>query len=161
MKKIKDPIVLGGIAGFIGNLAKNLGNEVSIALSFSKLSYAEIAGGVFMKRRETMTPLGKAIGYFGDSAIGGALGVGLVYVLKATGKDHAIAKGIGYSHIVWTVLVGGINKIGISSIKPPDRKTVLSSYINHTLYGIAAALAITLLGDKDLFAKEDIEENKQ
>ncbi len=160
MKKIKDPIVLGVVAGLAGNIIKNIGNEISILLGFSKITYAEIAGGIYMKKKATRTPLGKAIGYLGDNAIGGALGIGFVYVLKATGKDHAIMKGVGYSHLAWTALLGGINKVGISSFQPPDTKTVLSSYINHTLFGLTVAVTATTFGDKDLFPQEDIQVNK-
>ncbi|MCR4443066.1 MAG: hypothetical protein QHH10_12360 [Peptococcaceae bacterium] len=157
MQKIKDPVLLGIAAGLAGNLLKNLGNEISTALGFSKTTYSEIAGGIYMNKKKTYTPLGKTIGYLADTAIGGALGVGLVYLLKTTGRDHAAIKGVGYSHIAWTVLLGGMNKLGLSSFKPIDPETVLSSYINHTLYGFSAAVVATIIGDKNLFSKEDIQ----
>ena len=98
------------------------------------------------------------MGFMGDAAIGAGLGVGYVYVLKFTGKDHALMKGIGYGHGAWTILLGGAKFfLGGAKIFPLSPKSVMSNYLEHTLYGLGAYLAATTLGDEDLFAKEDID----
>ncbi len=157
MKKIKDPILLGIIAGLTGNVFKNAGDILSVKLGTSHTSYPRMAGSLFMNKRKTKTPIGKTVGWLTDAAMAAGLGVGYVYVLKFTGKDHALMKGVGYAHGTWTLILGGSNKIMASSIYPQDPKTLLSQYATHTLYGVGACLAATVFGDEDLFRKEDIE----
>ncbi len=83
--------------------------------------------------------------------------MGYVYVLKFTGKDHALMKGVGYGHGAWTLLLGGANKLGVSTIYPLEPSSILSTYAEHALYGAGTALIATTLGDEDMFRKEDIE----
>lgn len=157
MRKIKDPVVLGVVAGLAGNLLKNIGNTVNIKLGITQTSYPRISGGFFMKKNTVESIYGKTAGWIADTVIAGGLGVGLVYLLKMTGKDHALIKGAIYGQTAWTTLFGVAGKLGASNIYPTDAKTVLSGYMNHNLYGIGAALAATALGDEDLFRKEDID----
>ena len=160
MKKIKDPILLGVVSGLAGNLLKNIGNFVNVKLGMTQSTYPRVAGGIFMKQNQVESIPGKTVGWIADSAVAGGLGIGLVYLLKLTGKDHALIKGVIYGDSAWTVLYTFANKLGVSKIYPLDPKTNLSGYMNNTLYGIGTVLAATTLGDEDLFAKEDIEINK-
>jgi hypothetical protein len=157
MKKIKDPIILGIVAGLTGTALKDIGDLISFKKGFSKRSYATIASNLFIIKKESASNLGEFIGWLTDMAMGAGLGVGLVYILKFTGQDHSLIKGIGYSHGAWTLLLGGANKLATSQIYPQDSKTILSQYLTHTLYGIGATLVATNLCDKELFLKEDIE----
>jgi len=156
MKKIKDPILLGVTAGLTGVLLKYIGNIISTKLGYNKTSYAKLAAKIYMSDRDAKSPLGKKAGILADAAIGAGLGVGYVYVLKFTGKDHALMKGVGYSHGVWTLLLGGANIVG-GRIFPLKPKSILSTYVEHSLYGLGLALTATNLGDDDLFQKEDID----
>ena len=156
MKKIKDPILLGIVAGLTGNLLKDIGDMINTRLGISKTSYSRVAAGLFMNKKQTESSLGKTVGWLTDAAIGAGLGVGFVYILKFTGKDHALMKGVGYSHGAWTLFLGGANKLMVESVYPQDPKTILSQYATHTLYGIGAAFSATTFGDEDMFTKEDI-----
>lgn len=160
MKKIKDPILLGFVSGLAGNLLKNIGNIVNVKLGITQSTYPRIAGGIFMKQNQVESVLGKTVGWIADSGISGGMGIGLVYILKRTGKDHALIKGAIYGEVGWTLLYSLANKIGVSKVYPFDPKTVLSGYSNNILYGIGTALAAKTFGDEDLFAKEDIELNQ-
>lgn len=157
MRKIKDPILLGIVAGLTGNVFKSIGDLVNIKLGISQTSYPRMAGSLFMNKKQTETVLGKTVGWLTDAAMGAGLGVGFVYVLKFTGADHALMKGVGYGHGAWTLVLGGTNKLMSAGTYPQDPKTILSQYASHTLYGVGAAFAATTFGDKDFFKKEDIE----
>lgn len=158
MKKLKDPILLGIMAGLAGNLLKDLGNLFTTKKGMNDLTYSSMAGSLYMKKKDTKSNLGKKVGFLADMAVGAGLGVGYIYVLKFTGKDHALMKGVGYGHGAWTLLLGGTNKLGASKIFPLKPKTVLSNYLEHTLYGLGAYLVASKFGDDDLYAKEDIEQ---
>ncbi len=157
MSKIKDPILLGIVSGLSGIFFKSMGNLIFRKTGLNKTSYPQLAAGIFLKKKKTNTPEGKLVGLLADAALGAGLGVGYAYVLKFTGKDHAVLKGIGYGHGAWTLLLGGANKMGVSGIFPLAPSTILSSYAEHALYGLGAALAATTFGDKDFFKKEDID----
>lgn len=143
MRKIKDPVILGIVAGLAGNLLKNIGNTVNIKLGITQTSYPRISGGIFMKQKQVENIYGKTAGWIADTVIAGGLGIGLVYLLKLTGKDRALIKGALYGQTAWTALFGVAGKLGATNIYPTDPKTVLSGYMNHNLYGIGAALTAT------------------
>lgn len=157
MKKIKDPILLGIVAGLTGNLFKNLGSLVNLRLGLVDESYATLAGSLFQKKRDSREGTGNIVGWLTDAAMGAGLGVGYIYILKFTGKDHCLLKGVGYGHGAWTLLLGGANKAMSAGLWPQKPQEVLSHYAAHTLYGIGLALVATAFADKDLFDKEDIE----
>lgn len=157
MKKIKDPILLGIVCGLSGNTLKLISDTVIRKIFKTKLSYPQMAGGFFMSNRQTKSKLGNYVGLLSDAAVGAGLGVGFAYVLKFTGKDHVLMKGIGYGHGAWTILFGVANKLGASNIYPMEPKNVLSTYVTHTLYGIGAALAASTVGDPKFYKDEDIE----
>ena len=151
--KIKDPLVLGAIAGTIANLAKLLGNEFGMkSLKISKASYPEMAAGLFMTKKERKKPVGQVVGALADLAVGGLMGIPLVYLLRYTGRDYAALKGLGYGHFAWVFLYGATGRlVGTKSIFPLNAKTNLSALINHSMYGIIAAVIAAKLGDPSLF----------
>lgn len=157
MQKIKDTILLGIVAGLTGNALKNLGEHACNKMGMTQAAYPTIAGEAFMTKKQTKSNLGKTVGWLTDAALGAGLGVGYAYVLKFTGKDHALMKGVGYGHGAWTLFLGGSNKLMVNPVLPIDPKTMLSFYFSHTLYGIGLALGACAFGDKDLFSNEDIE----
>jgi hypothetical protein len=151
--KIKDPLVLGAAAGIIANLAKLLGNEFGIkTVKISKASYPEMAAGLFMKKKERKKPAGLIAGTLADFAIGGIMGIPLVYLLRYTGRDHAAFKGLGYGHFAWVFLYGATGRLfGTKGLFPLNASTNLSALINHSMYGIIAAVLAAKLGDPSLF----------
>ena len=154
MKKIKDPIVLGAVAGLIGNTAKLAGNLFNrYVLYKSDTTYPEIAGGLFMTKKEREKPVGKAVGGLADFVLGGILGIPLVYMFRYTGKDNAVFKGLGYGHIAWIAMYGSTGRMmGVKKgVFPLNADTNLSAFVNHSWYGLVTALLINKLGDPSLF----------
>lgn len=154
MKKIDDPIVLGIVAGLAGNCVKLAGNLLNrFVLRESDTTYPEIAAGLFMTKRARDTLTGRVVGAIADFALGGALGVPMVYILRYTGRDHAALKGAGLGHLAWTIMYGTIGR-GMGPKKgvfPLNEDTNLSAFINHTWYGMTTALLASKLGDNSLF----------
>jgi hypothetical protein len=154
MNKIKDPIILGAVAGFIGNCAKTAGSLFNRhVLHKSSTTYAEIAGGLFMTEKERRTKTGRFVGETADFLLGSLLGIPLVYLLRYTGKDKAAVKGAGYGHFAWIVLHGTIGRMmgNKKGVFPLDAKTNMSALINHTWYGLVTGFLIKKLGDQSLF----------
>ncbi len=154
MKKIKDPIVLGFIAGLIGNSAKLAGNLVNRYVFYkSDTTYPEIAGGLFMTKKEREKPTGKVVGGLADFVLGAILGIPLVYMFRYTGKDKSALKGMGYGHFAWIGMYGSIGRLmGINKgVFPLNAQTNMSALFNHTWYGLVTALVINKLGAPSLF----------
>lgn len=151
--KIKDPLVLGAVAGTIANLVKLLGNELGMkSLKISKASYPQMAAGLFMTKKERKKPAGQVVGTLADLAVGGLMGIPLVYLLRYTGRDYAALKGLSYGHFAWVFLYGATGRIiGTKSLFPLDATTNLSALFNHSMYGIIAAVLAAKLGDPSLF----------
>lgn len=149
--KIKDRITLGIISGIIGNIAKNL---ASMGLSKVGLRDDNIhtkAAGIFMSRREAKTKAGKGLGILTDFCIACKLGIILVYLLSATGKDHPYLKGASLGQSAWVIMYGVLSSLGGSKSHPVSPRTSFSNYLAHTVYGVATASAIMALGDSNLF----------
>ena len=96
MKKIKDPIILGAVSGLLGNSAKLAGNLFNrYVLCKSDTTYPEIAGGLFMSKKEREKPVGKIVGLLADFSLGALLGVPVVYMLRYTGRGQSCGKRFG------------------------------------------------------------------
>ena len=151
--KIKDPLILGAVAGLTANLVKILGNDFNKkVLKVSDIIYPELAAGIFMTEKERNKPAGLVVGTIADFVIGAIMGVPMVYLLRYTGKDHAALKGFGFGNFAWVSLYGAVGRMfGTKSLYPLNAKTNLSAFINHSLFGIITALIIKKIGDPDLF----------
>lgn len=154
MRKIKDPIILGIVAGLAGNAVKLAGNLINrYAFRKSDVTYPEIAAGLFMTKREREKRVGRVTGGLADFVLGGALGVPLVYLLRYTGRDHAALKGLAVGHLAWITVYGALGR-GLDSQKgvfPLNADTNLSALLNHSWFGLTAALVAAKLGDESLF----------
>jgi len=149
--KIKDRITLGIISGIIGNIAKNLTFK---GLSKTGLRDDDIhakAAGIFMSRRKAKTEAGKGIGILTDFCIACKLGILLVYLLSATGKDHPYLKGASLGQSAWVMMYGVLSSLGGSRSHPVSPRTSFSNFLAHTVYGVVTASAIMALGDPNLF----------
>lgn len=154
MRKIKDPVILGVVSGIIGNCAKMAGNLFNrYVLYKSETTYPEIASGLFMTKKQRQKPVGMLVGAMADFALGGILGIPMVYLLRYTGKDHAAVKGLTFGNFAWITMYGIMGRgFGTKQgVFPLDADTNLSAFINHSWYGLVTALTASKLGDSTLF----------
>lgn len=149
--KVKDRITLGIISGFIGNIAKNIASK---GLSKTGLRDDDIhvkAAGIFMSKRKAKTEAGKGLGILIDFCIACKLGVLLVYLLSATGKDHPHLKGASLGQSAWVLMYGVLSSLGGSKSHPVSHKKSFSNFLVHTVFGVVTASTIMALGDPSLF----------
>jgi hypothetical protein len=151
MRKIKDRFVLGAIAGIGGNLAKLAISQVSFARGIAEITGPQRAAGMLVAGHRIMTPLGQTAGFLADGAIAGLLGVLFTYMMSITGKDYALLKGSLGGEVAWTALYGTLATMGATTVKGVSPPTVVTEFMGHTAYGLAAAGLIAMLGDPGLF----------
>lgn len=151
MKKITDRFWLGTISGLGGNIAKIAIEQVFNRLGFSNSKGYTTAAGIFLKKSNTITPLGKTVGIIADNMIAMGLGVTCIYWLTLMGKDKSIIKGAGLGAAEWGVLYGIASRFGATSIFPVKPKDALSTFISHIVFGITKITIAVNLGDERLF----------
>jgi len=149
--KIKDRLLLGGMAGLGGNIVKIGIMQIAKRLKWAEFDGAETATGILLPAHKVAEPKGRLVGYLGDATIAGVLGVATTYVLSITGKDKALLKGASSGVFMWTALYGALGGLGVSKVRPASPKTVLSQFIGHIAFGAVAAALTTQLGDPGLF----------
>lgn len=152
MMKIKDRIMLGICAGFGGNIAKRAIMALACKRKWAEFDGPVKAAGILLPAHKVMTTRGRIIGNICDFTISGLIGMGLVYVLSVTGKDHTVAKGALVGETAWNVMYGALGgKSGISTVYPVSTKTLLSQCAAHISYGMTAAYLIKTFGEEGLF----------
>lgn len=149
--EVKDRITLGIISGIIGNMAKNLTSKLLGKTGLRDDHIHAKAAGIFMTKRMAKTESGKGLGILIDFCIACKLGILLVYLLSATGKDHHLLKGASLGQSAWIIMYGVLSSLGASKSHSASAKTSFSNFLAHSIFGMIAAKAIVTLGDPNLF----------
>lgn len=151
MKKIKDGLLLGVIAGLGANLVKEVIAETSIGLGLSKYSCRRMIPHIVLPEREAKTWKGWIIGTTTDISVACGTGILLVYTLIYTGKDYAPLKGILVANGILDQVFNAFTQV-LPAVKKDPNSNILCKMI-HTLFGITTASIITRLGHETLFQK--------
>lgn len=152
MKKIKDRITLGIVAGLVGTALKIGSDEFFLRKNISKRSFRETASGVWVStRREAKSPYGQILGSILDLGMGMVGSVGQVYILSKTGRDNLFTKGIFFGIAYGSLITAGLSALPTNKVKPKDAESNLSYIVSHALFGLATTYAISALGDKSLW----------
>ncbi|MDT3700650.1 MAG: hypothetical protein RO469_14660 [Thermincola sp.] len=148
MKKIKDRILLGAVSGFLAGLPADFLNKIENKLGLTDRSYDEMASSLFAHKNKSTT--GKVLGSFANQTLNCSAGVLTAYTLSATGRDHAVLKGIGVGVLYWFALYGVTSGSGML---PKSKKplTSLLGFVDHIVGGATIGLAVSRLGDDSLF----------
>jgi hypothetical protein len=98
---IRDRFTLGIVSGVIATISGMLLNAVSVALGFSQFYSFQLTGGIYLFPGLTDSVQGAILGSIVWFVIGGAGGILMAYLFRATGTDYWWAKSLAVS-------VGGI-----------------------------------------------------
>ena len=151
MRKIKDRMLLGVIAGLGGNVVKLTLSTIFQKLKWAELGSPERAAGMLIPPHTLMHKKGRMVGYLADSVVSGLLGTASVYAFSTFGKNKATLKGALAGQASWTFLYGVLGTMGVTKVSPVSPNTVLSEFVSHTAFGATSAFIITRLGDSSLF----------
>lgn len=150
--KIKDRILLGVIAGAMGNAAKTLIDEVSLKNKISQRSFRETAAGVWVsKKSEASNYKGQILGGLFDFGLGSIGGVGIVHLLSKTGKDQLITKGILSGITIGSTTTAMLSAFPQNKVKPKDAASNLSYILSHAIYGVITNFVAAGLGHPSIF----------
>jgi len=151
MKKIKDRITLGVVAGVFANVAKQALSFVFGKLKLMEITAPEKAVAIFINKKKIGGSVSTIIGIVADVCIACKLAILLVYIISATGRDNHLLKGLSLGSLAWVIMYGFLSRLGgtgFSTAKPRDS---LCSFFTHAVFGLAASELIVRLGDESLF----------
>jgi hypothetical protein len=104
--KMRDTITIGSIAGCCGTIVMTLYKWILLLFGLKFISTWETAAHIILNHNLIHTPIGYLTGYTMQFILGSIFGIVVAYMLRATGKDFYLIKGIGVGAIVWLSSVG-------------------------------------------------------
>ncbi len=155
LHKIKDRVILGMVAGFLGDVPKLLASEALYLSGVQKGKFAETISGMFLTPGTARKKNALRFGTVADAVLSSALGVLLVYLLSSTGKDYALIKGGGTGLVAFEALRGLLANIGPGRTSPRDVTTNFLMSSTSLLWGVVAAAVATSVGDETIFRHSD------
>jgi uncharacterized membrane protein YagU involved in acid resistance len=143
----KDRVTLGGIAGALGLLTRDVYSLFAKITGLAKFYVWNISADLFMKGKDTHTFFGHLVGFLADIAMGSILGIIFVYFLKFTSHKNTIIKGWGVGLAAWLLLFGiMVHNLPSVEAAPKDALSNFSAFIGHSIFGISMGIyAQTLL----------------
>jgi len=106
MLKTKDTVIAGVLAGWMGNVVKEALTWTFHIMGWVRYTFAHIWAGYYYSAENIDAPLSLAAGTITDWTVVGIFGVLLLFILRYTGTDFAIFKGIGFGSLVYITVFG-------------------------------------------------------
>lgn len=156
MRKIKDRLVLGAIAGMVTSLPIQIFDALMHENGITDLSYAYSASRIFLTKKKTKTLPGKAVSAIVNFANSSTVATAITYILSLTGKDYALLKGAGIGTMMWVGIGGLMSSIGLK-IKSKRPITPLILLGQHIIFGVMCSYIIIKLGDNSIFPDKHIQ----
>ncbi|XCH79157.1 MAG: hypothetical protein WHF31_00305 [Candidatus Dehalobacter alkaniphilus] len=144
---MKDPIGAATIAGIIGAIIMDFLSYILIALGIPMTSPWNIAADVFLSWSLINSPIGIFLGIVGTMALGIGTTILLVIVMKMTGKDFAVLKGIIVANTVGFASMGLF--MPLLNIAPQIQSqplTNLFALIILTIFGVIVSFILKKYG---------------
>jgi len=150
MIKIKDRILLGVVSGLIGSTPAKLINKIEHQKGLTVIRYNQIPMKLFTRQSTNTSRQGNTLAAIANGVNSGAIGVLMTYLFSATGRDHAVVKGMGLGAFAWVVLNGFIGSQMLKGKSKSPTPPILS-FVDHIINGGTVGWLIAKLGDESLF----------
>lgn len=146
----KDTIVLGSIAGFIGNVFKEALAWTFHLLGYLRYTFVHIAAGTFVPEEFIDNPVSLAAGFIADYIIAGTIGVITLFIVRLTGNDYPIYKSIGFSSLLYVVLYGALMALDYTRASLLTPLPNLLQFFPHVVFGAVMGLVIKKYNTVDI-----------
>lgn len=135
----RDSIITGALAGLLGNLGKEAVVWPLHWLGWVRYTFAHIAAGYFVEGKFINNPVSLATGFIADFTIAAFFGVLLLYLLRFTGKDYAILKGVGFGLVAYIIFYGLLMALDVTRASLLTPLPNLLLFIPHVIFGALTA----------------------
>ncbi|WP_407312386.1 hypothetical protein [Desulfosporosinus sp. SB140] len=129
--KMKDSIRIGLLGGLIGAITIDLSNLLLYKAKKTEATFGQIAAQFFVTPTSVRKRKRLFLGELLHLAVGSVLGIPLQYILKRTGKDHYLSKGLVASLLTWIILYNGGQKMGLLKTLLSENLLCLSAQPYH------------------------------
>lgn len=162
MKKIKDRILLGVLSAAIPGAFARLTNAFEYRRGWTDELYSQTGSSFILTEKiaKTNSLESKVIGSLVNNTTTSVAGIGISYLLSATGRDNALLKGAGVGAMQWLALWGITGKIGLK-VRSKKPMTHFLSFIDHVVSMANTALLVSVLGDDSLFPDKKKKEDER
>lgn len=147
---MKDRILLGGIAGALGVIIRDVYSFFAKLAGLAKFYIWQRSADLFIEGKEVKAFFGNAVGFLADIVFGAILGIVFVYFLKFTNHKNIIIKGWGCGIFAWLFLFGILlaNLPFARETLPKDALSNFSAFIGHSIWGISTGIFTKVLLNK-------------
>lgn len=149
----RDTIVFGAIAGLIGNIAKELITWMLYSLGFIQYTFVHI-GADLLVSKQMSNPFTLATGILADWVTAGLIGIILLLIIRFTGNDYPIAKGVFVSMLVYVLFYGALMSLNLSNVANAGPRTHFLLFFPHIAFGLVAGWVIKRYDQIDLRSPE-------
>lgn len=140
---LRDRILAGTIAGMLATLVKDIPNYILWKMGIVDYLYFHLAASALIRPEDVDTLWGLVLGLVVDIITGGTIGLLIIFLFKATGRDYWWYKGLIAGNLIWLWGLGITINLGFARIVPIDPVFRLTSLIEHQIFGLLAAYLIT------------------
>lgn len=148
--KMKDSVTTGLVGGLMGAVAMELSSVMLFKTKKTEVTYGRIAGQFFVAPFRTKQKKNWLLGELLHLAVGATAGIPTLMILKKTGKDHYLSKGLLASMLTWGIFYNGGQRIGLFKSLAYS-KTHWASTFNNLVYGLVTSQSIVWLADPSIF----------
>jgi len=131
----EDPIIVGAVAGIIGNIPKTILAWLFYAYGYLRYTFIHIAAGSFVSVEFVEDTISLAIGSIADFTMAAFLGFIMNLMLKKYGNDFAVLKGMGFGTFLYIILYGAFMDLNITRASLLTPLPNLLLFFPHILYG--------------------------
>ena len=161
--KLEDSVVVGLLGGLAGSVCMEIANYIIYRSKKTEGLYGHIAGQFFVPPVRTKQRKNFVLGELLHLATGSVFGLLTMLLMKKTGKDHYLSKGLTISMLTWGLLYSGGQKLGVFK-RFHLTKTHYSAVINNIIYGLISSVTMVFLANPKVFPsaskkKKEVEVN--
>lgn len=144
---MKDTIAVGTFAGTIGIAILDLSTFISRMAGIRTSTPWDVATLVFLNPRYLGTVSGYIVGLSGSLAMGIAIGIITALVIRISGHDYALLKGVLVAEAIGFVTLGFFAPLlGIAAFLKNEPATNIFALVNLFIFGLVVGFVIKRYG---------------
>lgn len=149
---MKDKFMLWVISGIIGAIFMDIYSFLAKQMGLAQHYIWHISADIFIEPEAVATISGTILGLLADLVIGSVLGVIIGLLIEYSGSKYYLFKGWGVGLFAWLLFYGVLQHTlpHTETSAPKDALSNLSSFVEHSIFGLVSAWAYMKLAWKNL-----------
>lgn len=149
--KLQDSVVISVIGGLTGAIPMDISNFLLWRKGKTENLYGHVAGSMVTSKFQTNQTKNFLLGQIWHLITCAALGFPALLLLKKTGKDHLLLKGLAVGLSTWGAIYNLGFKLHLYKASPRLTKTKYFALWHNILFGVTTVYTIAKISDPSLF----------